>query len=387
MSKEQCMICVDNSEFMRNGDYSPSRMEAQLDAANLICGSKTQSNPETTIGVLTMGNSSPSVKVALTTDLGKLLSSLSSTEIGGKLQFTKAIKIAQLALRNRLVEQGTPNRRIVAFVGSPIEESKDDLVKLGLSLKKNNIACDVVNFGEVQENTEKLEAFIASVNKDNNSQIATIPPGPHILSDMLITSPIVGAFGGAGMMGAGVGGTTTEGGASASDFEFGVDPNVDPELAMAIRLSMEEERRRQEREKQQSSSTTATTTTTTGSSSGTVTSGEQQQQTTQTIKEPTHMEDEDIEMDEDEALQKALLMSKEETTMEDEEEEIDEDEAIQRALQMSLMETKSGKQDENIEDIVEDSEFMQDLVGSLGKNVNTDEVLKKKEDKKDEEKK
>ena len=36
------MICVDNSEWMRNGDYSPSRFLAQADAVNLICGAKTQ---------------------------------------------------------------------------------------------------------------------------------------------------------------------------------------------------------------------------------------------------------------------------------------------------------------------------------------------------------
>ena len=36
------MICIDNSEWMRNGDYSPSRFQAQSDAVNLICGAKTQ---------------------------------------------------------------------------------------------------------------------------------------------------------------------------------------------------------------------------------------------------------------------------------------------------------------------------------------------------------
>ena len=32
----------------------------------------------------------------------------------------------------------------------------------------------------------------------------------------------------------------------ATGYDFGVDPNVDPELALALRLSMEEERARQE---------------------------------------------------------------------------------------------------------------------------------------------
>lgn len=46
---------VDNSEWMRNGDYLPTRMESQADAVNLICNVKTQQNPESTVGVMTMG--------------------------------------------------------------------------------------------------------------------------------------------------------------------------------------------------------------------------------------------------------------------------------------------------------------------------------------------
>ena len=36
------VICMDNSEWMRNGDYTPTRFQAQADAVNLICGAKTQ---------------------------------------------------------------------------------------------------------------------------------------------------------------------------------------------------------------------------------------------------------------------------------------------------------------------------------------------------------
>lgn len=42
------------------------------------------------------------------------------------------------------------------------------LVKLGKKLKKNNVAVDVVNFGEEGENTSKLEAFIEAVNSNDN---------------------------------------------------------------------------------------------------------------------------------------------------------------------------------------------------------------------------
>jgi 26S proteasome regulatory subunit N10 len=39
---------------MRNGDYTPTRLEAQNDAVNLIFSAKTQANPENTVGLMTM---------------------------------------------------------------------------------------------------------------------------------------------------------------------------------------------------------------------------------------------------------------------------------------------------------------------------------------------
>ncbi len=45
---------VDTSEFMRNGDFIPTRIQAQQDAVNLVCMSKTRSNPENNVGLITL---------------------------------------------------------------------------------------------------------------------------------------------------------------------------------------------------------------------------------------------------------------------------------------------------------------------------------------------
>lgn len=71
------------------------------------------------------------------------------------------------------------------------DQKQDGLVRLGKRLKKNNIAVDVVNFGEEVENADKLEAFLGAVNSDENSHLVTVPAGPHVLSDILISSPII----------------------------------------------------------------------------------------------------------------------------------------------------------------------------------------------------
>jgi 26S proteasome regulatory subunit N10 len=45
---------VDNSEFMRNGDFLPTRLQAQQDAVGLIAQIKLRSNPESNVGLLTL---------------------------------------------------------------------------------------------------------------------------------------------------------------------------------------------------------------------------------------------------------------------------------------------------------------------------------------------
>ena len=47
-------ISADNSEYARNGDYSPNRLKAMVEAANYVCSAKLQSHPDTAVGLLTM---------------------------------------------------------------------------------------------------------------------------------------------------------------------------------------------------------------------------------------------------------------------------------------------------------------------------------------------
>ena len=54
MPLEATIIIVDNSEYMRNGDYQPSRFDAQADAANTVFQTKIDSNPENSVGLMTM---------------------------------------------------------------------------------------------------------------------------------------------------------------------------------------------------------------------------------------------------------------------------------------------------------------------------------------------
>jgi 26S proteasome regulatory subunit N10 len=151
----------------------------------------------------------------------------------------------QLALKHR--QNKSQRQRIIVFTCSPIDEDEKNLVKLAKKMKKNNISIDFIAFGHLEsENTKKLEAFNENIKGGDGSHLEIIPPGPSLLSDHIISTPILAGEGVAPRGGDadGDGG----GDAGGGGFDFGVDPSADPELALALRMSMEEEKARQEKE-------------------------------------------------------------------------------------------------------------------------------------------
>lgn len=136
------------------------------------------------------------------------------------LNNTFLVFFLQLVLKHR---QGKNHKmRIVVFVGSPISAEEGDLVKLAKRLKKEKVNADIISFGEHSGNNELLTAFINALNgKDGTgSHLVTVPRG-SALSEALVSSPII--LGEDGQGAANLGG---------AGFEFGFDPNEDPELAL-----------------------------------------------------------------------------------------------------------------------------------------------------------
>jgi 26S proteasome regulatory subunit N10 len=344
MPLEATMMIIDNSEFMRNGDYQPTRFSAQSDAVNTVFQTKIDANPENTVGIMTMAGKGPEVLVTHTKEIGQILSALHATasKVSGSIDIPTALSIAQLALKHR--ENKNLRQRIIVFVASPLEGPAADeksMVKLAKKLKKNNVAVDVVAYGDGIEEGERnvLKAFVDSASSGDNSHLVSIPPGPHLLSDILISSPILAgdrgmgipeeAMGDVGVGGSGAGGT----GGTGSGFEFGVDPTLDPELAMALRMSMQEEQARQAAEEQARAAASSESAPPAASTSISAPS------------EPAPPTD----SDEEALLAQALAMSEAkdvemEGDEEEEDEEMDEEEAIARAIEMSM---KGEEEEEN----------------------------------------
>ena len=52
---ESKIIIIDTSDYMRNGDYSPSRYEAEIEVVQSLATGRLRVNPENLIGVISSG--------------------------------------------------------------------------------------------------------------------------------------------------------------------------------------------------------------------------------------------------------------------------------------------------------------------------------------------
>lgn len=230
-----------------------------MDSVNILCSAKMQAHPENTVGLLTTAGKSARILISGTQDLGKVFACMHDVQLDGYADITAGIQKAQLALKHR--QNMVQRQRIVVFVSSPVQADTGTLVRLAKKLKKNSVAVDIVHVGDDTNgsNVEKLNAFIEAVNSSDNSHIIHVPAGGGVLADALMQSEIyaerdsAAAAGGSGAVGGG-----GDGGSGAEGFEFGVDPAVDPELAMVLRISMEEERARQEAANRDAATDTST---------------------------------------------------------------------------------------------------------------------------------
>ena len=175
--------------------------------------------------------------VTLTPEQGKLMASISSVAIEGQLINLKAaLQVAQLVLKHR--QNANQRQRIVAFIGSPLGEqlSQYEAEQLNKVLRKNGVALDVISLGPVAENDQILETLVnqeesTTTDDESQSHLVRAFQGQGSVVETLASSPIIRRGGDQGV--------------GSGDFAFGVDPEMDPELAMALKLSMEEEMARQ----------------------------------------------------------------------------------------------------------------------------------------------
>ncbi|KAI9447008.1 hypothetical protein F5148DRAFT_1379621, partial [Russula earlei] len=176
-------------------------------------------NPHRTLVPLSL-----EVLITHTKELGQILAAVHQTS-------TNLGRMASIPTNKNL------HQCIVVFVGSLLEDASPDtehaLVHLAKKPQKDNVALNIVAFGDGIEDA-------GEVTRPPDITLA-VPPVSH-LSSIIFNSPILAGDRGipdelVAVPGC-VGGAAGTGG--VSHFSSGIDPSLDPELAMVLRMSMEE---------------------------------------------------------------------------------------------------------------------------------------------------
>lgn len=176
----------------------------------------------------------PKVLLTLSSEQGKLQHSLATLNFPGysHCNLASALQIAQLVLKNR--QNANQRQRLVVFIGSPIPIGTLEMcTTIGKMLKKNGVSLDLISIGHVEENAKLVTALLASVAgldqkaAETNIYEALLETECHLLEvrpgdslvDALKSSPIL---------------LGSDNGAGGNGGDFGMDGDLDPELAMVF---------------------------------------------------------------------------------------------------------------------------------------------------------
>lgn len=176
---EAVVVCLDNSCYMRNEDYIPSRWGAQTHAVSWILNSMGVSHA---FGLLAMAGKRVEMLSPVITDIASLLKSLHKGDIGGDCNIHSSLQLAHMVLRNRPAR--CTAARVIVFSGSPTLDRLDSLRTIAQLYKKNSIALDVISFGD--SSADFLQTLVNTADNNGNCHFIESSPDDPTLSISMI---------------------------------------------------------------------------------------------------------------------------------------------------------------------------------------------------------
>lgn len=219
LPSEAIVFLIDNSATSLNGDFYPSRLEAQTMAVERLISHFTKSSDKTQIAVGLMAEPDTGMLVSLTSSTMTVTRALFKIERGQKNNFAKAVRCAFLSLHHCNSE--IRRKQIIAMVGSdPGQMTPEICEMLANTANIEGVNMNIVAFGD-DFDANPLQTLVEKCG--HNSHFVYCPPGGIILSDAILSSEIVPSV-------------------MKNYSMFGnINPYDDPDLALTLKLSMEDQ--------------------------------------------------------------------------------------------------------------------------------------------------
>lgn len=209
------IMLLDNTATSINGDFSPTRLDAQKICVDRLVQYFLRNCDVSQIGIGTLGSDNYTIITSLTSRMDSILRSLQNISFtkNNYLRLTKGIGSALLALRTAAPQ--AKRHRIIAFLAENHDMTLNNLEYMIGITNAGNAAIDIIMLGDGVNNVDILENYISLIHQ--RSQLIRFEPGTNILADLVLASDI---------------------GISELDRSIGFDE--DPEIALAMKISRDE---------------------------------------------------------------------------------------------------------------------------------------------------
>ncbi|GJW11473.1 dehydroascorbate reductase 2 [Tanacetum coccineum] len=183
------------------GTKSPM-FEEQAEAIIYYCKNEFDSHEQNVVGLCGMGDAYLYHMIYPTRILSKIIDAINAVGIGGYLMVHDAVVLARCIWFGSLNKD--MKKRIAVFAGGPVYHAPPDMEVLGRAMKKANLACDVINFGDrfigdrFIGKKNLFKTLIDHADNNGNCNICHVPPELSVceaLSSSQIITPRVGGSG------------------------------------------------------------------------------------------------------------------------------------------------------------------------------------------------
>lgn len=181
-STQAIIIFIDNSDSSIDGDFRPTRLEAQKNAVEAMCGFFRTENKQSVFGFGSMSNEDFGIKTSFTEDTIKVHKDLEFVKPGGTIQLEKAIRSGLLAMKQRPKE--VPNQTLIFFVSSQHDLTNENAELLANLANRCGASLNIFVFGDQPIDEEPLKLLIEKKGAD--SHYNRIPIGTTTLADIAI---------------------------------------------------------------------------------------------------------------------------------------------------------------------------------------------------------
>lgn len=182
-------ILIDNSATSINGDFYPSRLQAQILTAVRYSQFLFSGNQNSQVAIGTLSHMEPGIRMSFTNSYQKIENSLNNITSSGNIDFLKGIKCALLALHHCNPNESL-KKRILAFIGGENDITEKNAKYILTLLSKECVALDLVLLGNNISNKNVLEEIVSSIPINLHSNFLNVIHSNTVLSDDVLSSSI-----------------------------------------------------------------------------------------------------------------------------------------------------------------------------------------------------